>query len=339
MRPPRFLPLILLLAGVGSVRAQNAVLTVAWDASPDPGVTAYRVYYGLSSSSLSSIVEVPASQTSVLLTGLAPLTTYFTEVTALRAAGCESERSATASGTSSNPGPVCLSVAPAGAVLQGAIGQTITITGAGFEAEPTVRFFAPPLDRLPIVVRAQTPLGASTTRLTVTVDVGPTISLPYATPVGPISVEVKNADPTQPAAVCADAFSVALDPSRTDVNASGRIDGFDLSLYGIAFGAFDRVCAPDSPTGGSRGTRCDGEPDCGGSLSSAFCTDRACAPGSNANEGLACRAETDCGGTNGVTTFCAASPYNFAVDLDGDGFIDGDDLSVFGTQFGKTLAP
>jgi hypothetical protein len=338
MRPSHLLPaLFAAFLGITPLHAQSGVLTVGWDATSDPGVTAYRVYYGAVSTSLGLMAEVPAAQTSVLLTGLVPLTTYFVEVTSVRATGCESGRSPTISGLSSNPGPICQTAVPAGTLLQGRTNQTITITGAGLEPGVVVRFFAPPLDQV-MTVRSQTLTGS--TRLVVSADVKfGTPPDDQATPVGPVSVELKNLDPTQPAASCVNAFSVAFNTSRTDVNGSGRADGFDFALFGVGFGAFDRRCTPDAPNAPARGTRCDTETDCGGGGTTTFCTDRACAIAAPSNDGVACNAEADCGGTAGVTAFCVASPYRPAVDLDGDGLIDGADVSLFSAQYGKNISP
>ena len=338
MRPSLLIPaLLVLLLSVTALQAQSGVLTVEWDTTTDPGVTAYRIYYGAVSTSLASMVEVPASQSSVLLTGLVPLTTYFVEVTSVRATGCESGRSPTISGLSSNPGPICQTAIPTGPLLQGRTNQTITITGAGLEPGVAVRFFAPPLDQV-MTVRSQTLTG--TTRLVVTADIGySTPSGLRATPAGPVSVELKNVDPTQPAASCVDAFSVVFNTSRTDVNASGRADGFDLARFGVTFGSFDQACTPDSPNLAARGKRCDDEADCGGGGATAFCTDRACTTTAPGNDLVACNAETDCGGTNGVTAFCAVTPFSAAVDMDGNGIIDGADVSLFSAQYGKNISP
>lgn len=346
MRPSHFVPALLAaLLSVTSLQAQSSVLTVEWDATSDPGVTNYRIYYGTLPASLASMVEVPASQTSVQLTGLLPLTTYFVEVTSVRATGCESGRSPTISGLSSNPGPTCQTAVPSGTLLQGRTNQTITITGTGLEPGVQVHFFAPPLDEV-MTVQSQTLTGS--TRLVVIASTG--YSTPAGlrpTPVGPVSVELENVDPTQPPAACGDAFSVQFNPSRADVNGSGRADGFDLARFGVVFGAFDLICTPDSPNVAVRGARCDDELDCGGcdgqpacgGLGTSFCTARACAAAAPANAEVACNSESDCGGTNGVTSFCIDSPYSAVVDLDGDGLIDGADVSLFSAQYGKNLSP
>ena len=322
-------PLLLLSLLASPALAQTGVLTVSWTASGDPAVASYRVYYGLSASALDSLVEVPATQASVLLTGLIPLTTYFVQVTSVRSDGCESVPSAVVPGLSSNPGPECTSVSPSVAV-QGAAGLVITLTGLGFEAGPSVRFTLPPLDSVPISIGNVQLIGSTEIRFTVDVA--------SETPAEAMTVEVSNQDPTQAPSNCTTPFVVQVDPGRTDVNGSGRVDGFDVASLGAVFGAFDQVCSPDAPAAAARGARCDSEDDCGGTVgATGFCTSAACQAIAPQNGEVACRIEEDCGGTTGGTAFCRASPYRSEVDLDGNGIVDGLDLSLMTPQFGASV--
>lgn len=105
------LPLVL-LAVASPASAQSGVLNVSWDSSPDPGVTLYRVYYGTDPASLGLVVDVPAPQTSVQLSGLTALATYYVEVGAIRASGCESPRSGQLSGVARDSVPMITPLGP-----------------------------------------------------------------------------------------------------------------------------------------------------------------------------------------------------------------------------------
>jgi len=58
-----------------------AQVTLAWDPSPEPAVTGYRVYYGTSSYYYTAVVDV-GNQTDLTISGLLPGVTYFFSATA-----------------------------------------------------------------------------------------------------------------------------------------------------------------------------------------------------------------------------------------------------------------
>lgn len=58
-----------------------AQITLAWDPSPEPAVTGYRVYYGTSSYYYTAVVDV-GNQTVLTISGLLPGVTYFFSATA-----------------------------------------------------------------------------------------------------------------------------------------------------------------------------------------------------------------------------------------------------------------
>ena len=322
---PRIVQTIgLILALSPAAMAQTGVLDVSWDAGTDPGIVAYRVYYGTSSLDLSEVIEVPAAQTTAQIPDLLPFTFYFVEVAAVRASGCESDRSAQASGRTLNPGPECTAVIPDSSITQGDTNRGLTITGTGFEPGISVRFLRDSLqDLLVIESLAET----ATTELTLLV------STTAETPAEAISVELKNTDPGQTLVICDDVIDVQFDSARADVDGSGRVDGLDSTLLSIVFGAFLNVCSLDAPS--AVGIRCDSEDDCGGTVGvTDFCTDRACNAGSPANVALACNSEDDCGGNVG-TSHCVTSPYNPSVDMNTDGLVDGDDASLQSAEWGR----
>jgi hypothetical protein len=292
-------------------------------------VTLYRVHFGTSPGSLTGVVSVPAPASSVQLTGLLESTDYFVEVVAVRADGCASLPSTQASGTSTGGGPVCLTVTSSGTLYQGGPARAVVLTGAGFAPGLEVTFAKGMLETLPLTVQSMTVVDPTRIRLD--------LAAPGETPVGSLQVRVTNPDPEQAPAVCREGLEVAFNPNRADIDGSGRVEGYDLSLLAAVFGAFQRVCTMDAPSAGADGARCDDELDCGGTPGvTGFCTARACVPASPVAAGVACRGEADCGGTPGGTTLCLPSPYNAAVDLDADGLVDGDDLAELTALFGMS---
>ena len=88
-----------------SVRAESSQsVTLEWDASPDADVTGYRLWYGTSAGVHQQSVAV-GNTTSATLPNLADAQTYFIVVTAVNAAGLESEPSNEVSFTTDAPTP------------------------------------------------------------------------------------------------------------------------------------------------------------------------------------------------------------------------------------------
>ena len=83
----RFFILVLAVLAVLSVflltpqPCPAAQITLAWDPSPEPAVTGYRVYYGPSSYYYTAVVDV-GNQTVLTISGLLPGVTYFFSATA-----------------------------------------------------------------------------------------------------------------------------------------------------------------------------------------------------------------------------------------------------------------
>jgi hypothetical protein len=77
----------LLLATTHDVCA--AEVTLAWDANPEPSVQGYRVYYGKTSGSYTSVLDA-GNRTDCVITGLDPGATYYFACTAYSATGDES---------------------------------------------------------------------------------------------------------------------------------------------------------------------------------------------------------------------------------------------------------
>lgn len=112
--------------------AHPAEVTLAWDASSDPQVAGYKVYYGTVSRSYST--ELTAGKlTTYTVTALQPDTTYYFAVTAYDASGSESAYSnevstavRTSSTCSSTITPTSQSFGPAGGT------GSITVTSASW---------------------------------------------------------------------------------------------------------------------------------------------------------------------------------------------------------------
>ncbi|MGV3533556.1 MAG: fibronectin type III domain-containing protein, partial [Chthoniobacteraceae bacterium] len=95
-----------------AVRAESSQsVTLEWDSSPDADVTGYRLWYGTSAGSYQHSVEV-GKTTSASIPNLADAQTYFIVVTALNAAGLESEPSNEVSFTTNAPTPTPVDPTP-----------------------------------------------------------------------------------------------------------------------------------------------------------------------------------------------------------------------------------
>lgn len=57
-------------------------VTATWTASPSPGVTAYRIYYGVASMTFTNAVQVPSTQLSCVISNLVRGVAYYFAATA-----------------------------------------------------------------------------------------------------------------------------------------------------------------------------------------------------------------------------------------------------------------
>jgi hypothetical protein len=93
---------ILIFASTPDVSAVNVKL--AWDPSPEPLVTGYRLYYGTSSGNYTNVVDA-GNRTDSTVTGLEAGTTYYFAATAYTGAGDESTFSNVTSYTTPGSAP------------------------------------------------------------------------------------------------------------------------------------------------------------------------------------------------------------------------------------------
>ena len=73
-----------------SLLTSAAQITLAWDASTDPSVTGYRVYYGSGSLAYSNAVSA-GNATTLTISNLVAGTTYYFAATAYDGNGLESD--------------------------------------------------------------------------------------------------------------------------------------------------------------------------------------------------------------------------------------------------------
>ena len=100
-RRKKFLTLFLLVSILvfgSSLEASAVNVKLAWDPSPEPLVTGYRLYYGTSSGNFTNVVDA-GNRTEYTVTGLNAGTSYYFVVTAYTGAGDESTFSNMASYT------------------------------------------------------------------------------------------------------------------------------------------------------------------------------------------------------------------------------------------------
>src|SRR5262249_43798760 len=107
-------------------------VTLAWNASPDPSVTAYALHYGTASGKLTATVEA-GKTTTVSVNNLSPGTTYYFNVVARNAAGLESVPSSEVSylvpGTPTPNRPPTLNTIGNLTVIEDASAQSVALSG------------------------------------------------------------------------------------------------------------------------------------------------------------------------------------------------------------------
>jgi len=106
-RRKRFLTLFLLVSLLVfgfALEVSAANVKLAWDPSPEPLVTGYRLYYGTSSGNYTNVVDA-GNRTDSTVTGLEAGTTYYFAATAYTGAGDESTFSNVTSYTTPGSAP------------------------------------------------------------------------------------------------------------------------------------------------------------------------------------------------------------------------------------------
>ncbi len=78
-----------LFVSIASAAPVPTSVTLAWNPSPDPAVTGYRVHYGVASGQYTNSIEA-GNTTSVTIPGLMPGVLYFFAVTAYNSSGVKS---------------------------------------------------------------------------------------------------------------------------------------------------------------------------------------------------------------------------------------------------------
>jgi hypothetical protein len=79
----------LVLCAVQAASAQNATVTLAWSANPEPNIAGYRLYYGIASRIYTQHLDT-GNSTTATVSSLLPGTTYFFATTAYNTLGVES---------------------------------------------------------------------------------------------------------------------------------------------------------------------------------------------------------------------------------------------------------
>jgi hypothetical protein len=84
-----FIFTLMSLLPFANTRSEALQVTLAWDASSDPDVSGYKLYYGTQSKNYSAVIPV-GTQTSCIVSGLVVGTHYYFAVTAFDVSGLES---------------------------------------------------------------------------------------------------------------------------------------------------------------------------------------------------------------------------------------------------------
>ncbi|HEX5220020.1 MAG TPA: Ig-like domain-containing protein [Verrucomicrobiae bacterium] len=134
----RFTTFVLLLVALFSkpVSASAADVMLAWDASPDPQVVGYRIYYGVASGNYTNSAPV-GLVTNATLTGLVVGTRYYFAATAFDDTGIESDFSNETSYVPAGPAnqPPTLNALGNLTINESAGLQTVNLSGIGSGGE------------------------------------------------------------------------------------------------------------------------------------------------------------------------------------------------------------
>ena len=257
--------------------------TVSWN--PSSGASGYKIHYGTSPNSYSSVVDVGNVTQATIQQDLDDCTTWYFAVTAYNSLG-ESDFS------SEVPWLTPMSVDSASPVGSSTIRQgsqfTMNIDGAGFQPGATVSVDtsgwsdcngSAACQALRDTVRLENP-SINCNRIQVAATVEPTGSAGRPAQAGVYSITITNPDNSSDSR--SNAFTVEIDEARFDVDPDedGTLDVKDLTANGRMFGS----CDPNR-------------------FGSGAC------PGGDPS-------------------------YDEALDFNGDGWVDGDDLAHICSNFG-----
>jgi chitodextrinase len=207
--------LALLLASIlhAATPAGAGTISVAWDPVTDPDLAGYRVFWGTAAGSYSDHQDVGVT-TALTLSGLTDCTTYYVAVKARDAAGNLS------TGYSNQvvglPRPVVSAVSPA-AAEQG-LPLTIVLGGFNFADGATIQFGNPSVTVQSVIVN-------SCTQITANITVG------SGAAVGPVTVDVTNADGTFGTSAGLFAVQAAAPPAVAGVNPPNLTTGVAVDVH------------------------------------------------------------------------------------------------------------
>ena len=237
----------LLMAVCLSAPAWAGNMDLAWDAVPDPDVTGYRVYIGTTPGSTDQGIINVGKVTSLTLTDLPDCMELFIGVKALDAGGQESL--GFADFVQGLAQPFVSDASPAN-LSQGVEDILVTVQGGNFSADmqrTDVQFDDPD-------VRVLSMDFIACDEIELHLSVGPFLSAPgdpgyngagdTVEEVPPAEIGMRGVILTVPGAqgevIQGDTpSSLRIDfvPQRTDIDGSGRVDGFDLARLASRFGS------------------------------------------------------------------------------------------------------
>ncbi len=232
---------IIVAAFAATAAASAGTISLAWD--PAVGATGYRVYYGTTSGSYSSALDV-GNSTHAVLQNLQDCTAWFLAVKAYNTVGESPDFSNEVTGW---PRPALGTVTPLEAKQGSQL--TIDVLGTNFQSDAVINLTT---DNPRVIFESEQVVACDHIQVAVSISPGSAGERPAQIGTFPLTIDVMNPDRTYVQSA-SNSLVVDIDPARFDVNRSdnvtdGRLDGKDTVLLSRSFGGRDgdQVYDPDS---------------------------------------------------------------------------------------------